>query len=264
MSFKDILGHDNTINILQNELQNNTVKHSYIFYGIKGIGKKFTAIQFAKTLFCENKINSIDACDECDSCIKIDNQLFPDVTIVDFNFQLMLEEKDITDTEKEKKVSKVIKIETIREVQRLANLTSYSGKQKVFIIDSAETMQRHAANSLLKTLEEPPKNCIFILISVGLGMLPKTILSRCELINFLPLNETILKKIVTEKTDVIYRNSFGSIENISYLEKIVDNFDITDLKKMSYQNIKSLSDELSKNKELTKFFLFYLILLQKF
>ncbi len=251
MSLKNVLGHNNAIKILKNEIKTNSVKHSYIFHGIKGVGKKFTAIQFAKVLFCQNR-QKLDCCDKCNSCTKIDKQTYPDVTIVDFNFQANFLEEKIEQ-------QKVIKIDVIREVQRLASLTSYSGIQKVFIIDSAETMQRHAANSLLKILEEPPKNCIFILISTGLGMLPKTILSRCELIKFLPLNIQQLKSIAADKLDVIYENSFGSIENISYLEKIIANFEINNLKNISYQQIQTLSDELSKDKELTKFFMFYLI-----
>lgn len=250
MSFKDILGHNQALTILQNEIVSNTIKNSYIFYGIKGIGKKFAAIQFAKILFCENPKNT-DCCDDCEYCKKIDDGVFPDVLIVDFNFQAKLLEEKI-------ETQKNIKIETIREVHRLATLSPYYGKKKVFIIDNAETMQRHAANSLLKILEEPPQNCIFILISSSLGVLLKTIISRCELIKFSPLTEENLKKIVPQKQQIV-ENSFGSLENIQYLEKILNEFNFEKLRNLTIQEIQNISENISDKKDLVKFFLFYLI-----
>ncbi|MEN3014378.1 MAG: AAA family ATPase [Endomicrobiia bacterium] len=207
MSLKDVLGQSKAVEILVNEIKTGNVKHSYIFYGIKGIGKKFTALQFAKSLLCKNKEEFL-SCDVCDICKKIDNNIHPDVILVDLEFQWrILEKKDTT----------TISIDTIRYIKQLSGLSSYEGNNKIFIIDQAETLQKEAANSLLKLLEEPPKNCIFILIVSMLGVLPKTIISRCELIKFLPLKNEILKKILNNHS---LKSVFGSAQEINFVDKI--------------------------------------------
>jgi DNA polymerase III delta' subunit len=209
MSLKHVLGQQQAVNILLNEIQNNRVKHSYIFYGVNGVGKKCTAIQFSKSLICQNK-NDGYSCDVCDDCIKISENIHPDVILVDFDFQQKLLQKP------QKSVS--ISIDTIRYVKQFCGLTRYSGGYKVVIIDHAETLQRDAANSLLKLLEEPPENCVIILITTSLGLLPKTVISRCELIRFCPLNKDILSQILSIKTN--FSPIVGSVEEYKYVEQL--------------------------------------------
>ncbi len=240
MSLKNVFGQQQAVGLLINEIKTGNVKHSYIFYGIKGIGKKFTAIQFAKTLLCEN-LDSVYSCDECTNCRKIEDNAHPDVFIVDTEYQERLLDK----IDKQKN----IKIDTIRYIKEQASLSPYLGKYKIFIIDQIETLQKEAANSLLKLLEEPPKNCIIILVTALLGVLPKTIISRCELIKFLPLSKDIIKNLVSYDIEIPC-NSMEEIFYLKQLSKFLDNLE----KDLTLEETQKIADELKKDKELAKNF----------
>lgn len=244
MSLKDVLGQNKAVEILLNEIRNGSVKHSYIFCGIKGVGKKFTAIQFAKSLICKNTKDGF-SCDACESCNKIEEKLHPDVVLVDFNYQQQLLDK---------KEATSISIDTIRHIKQLSMLSSYEGGYKVFIIDQAETLQREAANSLLKILEEPPERCVFVLVVSMLGVLPKTIISRCELIKFLPLNNNVLRQVLSKNELRSVKSVFGSVEEINFIEKLEENFRFN-----SIAEIQQVIDNLPQDKEFIKYFFFRLV-----
>lgn len=244
MSLKNVLGQQHAVNILLNEIQNNTVKHSYIFYGVKGIGKKYTAVEFAKSLLCQNKTGGY-SCDNCDDCIKISENTHPDVVLVDFDFQQQLLQKQ------QKSVS--ISIDTIRYIKQFCSLTRYSGVYKIVIIDHAETLQKDAANSLLKLLEEPPENCVVILITTSLGLLPKTIVSRCEQIKFFPLSKDVLSQILTFSK--ISSAILGSVEEYKYIDQLENNVDINF---SSLTEIQSYGEKIVQDKEFTEYFLIWL------
>lgn len=242
MSLKDILGQQQAVNLLINEIKTGNIKHSYIFYGIKGVGKKFTAIQFAKTLLCEDPQNNIYSCDKCTHCEKIENRMHPDVVIIDSEYQ----EKLLGKIDKQKN----IKIDTIRYIKEQAGLSPYLDKYKIFIIDQAETLQKEAANSLLKLLEEPPENCIVIIVTAMLGVLPKTIISRCELVKFLPFSKDVIRDLFSDDREFI----FNSTEDIVYSQKL-SNF-LNNIENLNLYEIQNIADELKKDKELAKNFLY--------
>jgi DNA polymerase III delta' subunit len=241
MSLKNILGQKQAVKILLNEIRTNNVKHSYVFYGVKGVGKKFTAIEFAKSLLCD-KPNDGYSCDICSHCEKISNNSHPDVVVVDTDYQ----ERLLGKMDKQKN----IKIDTIRYIKEQAFLSPYFGKYKVFVIDQAETLQKEAANSLLKLLEEPPKNCVIILITASLGVLPKTVVSRCELIKFLPFTKEVLKNFFKDETNEVV---FSSMEDIFYAKKVADLE--MNLKNLSIYEIQNVAEELKKDKDLAKYFI---------
>ncbi len=248
MSLKDVFGQEKAVEILLNEIKTNNVKHSYIFFGVNGVGKKFTAIQFAKSLLCEQSKGSL-SCDSCETCLKIDEGTHPDVIVVDYDFQKQV----LLKTEK----SNTISIETIRYLKQFFSLTTYLGKYKIAIIDSAETLQKDAANSLLKLLEEPADNCIIILITTSLGVLPKTILSRCEQIKFMPLNREVLYNFAKIKSDVSL--IVGSMKELEFYETVKKmGFDISS---MSIYEIQSFVEQITQdnNKEFIKYFFVWLI-----
>ncbi|MEK6653183.1 MAG: DNA polymerase III subunit delta', partial [Nitrospirota bacterium] len=145
MALKDIIGQEKAINILLGTLSQNRIPSSYLFAGESGIGKKFTAVNFAKTLNCLNSQPS-DCCDECPSCKKIDSQTHPD-------FMMVTPEKS------------EIRVEEVRAIEEALSFAPYEGKRKVVIVDEAEAMNASAANAFLKTLEEPPPQSIIILIA---------------------------------------------------------------------------------------------------
>ena len=190
MAFDRILGQEQPKKILKNALQNSSVAHAYLFHGQESIGKKQIAIELAKSLNCASPIKG-DACDECISCRKIENRIHPDF--------FFIEPIKNTPTAREA----VIKIEAIRELQRKLAFHPYEGKVKAAIIDNADLMNLQAANSFLKTLEEPPSATILILISSNPFKLLPTLISRCQTIQFQPLTqeniEKILKEIMTEQ-----------------------------------------------------------------
>ena len=200
MALKDIIGQERAIEILRGCIKRNRVAHAYIFAGDEGIGKKLTAINFAKALNCQNNpspiplpqgegargrvknvfSDDIDCCDGCSSCIKINKSIHPDF------FFIAHENGEI-------------KVDVIRELQESISYKAFESPWKIVIIDGAETLNQSAANAFLKTLEEPPEQTILILISSMLGLIPKTILSRCQRVNFSPLPFDKIGKLLENK-----------------------------------------------------------------
>ena len=185
MAFDRILGQEQPKKILKNALQSSNVAHAYLFHGQESIGKKQIAIELAKSLNCASPIKG-DACDECTSCRKIENRTHPDFFFVE----------PIKNTLTAREA--VIKIEAIRELQRKLAFHPYEGKVKAVIIDNADLMNLQAANSFLKTLEEPPSATILILISSNPFKLLPTLISRCQTIQFQPLTHKNIEKILKE------------------------------------------------------------------
>ncbi len=181
MSFHDIIGHRRPIQILKNAVERGKIPSSYLFSGIEGIGKKYSAITLAKTLNCNNK-NS-DCCDQCLSCKKIDHHKHPDIRVTE-------------------PVQNTIKIDQIRSIKQDFSFRPFEGNKKVLIIDEAEKMNHHAANSLLKTLEEPPLDTLIVLITSHIHLLLPTIISRCQRVNFNPLSSDSIFKILKNNSNI--------------------------------------------------------------
>jgi DNA polymerase-3 subunit delta' len=211
----NVIGQKKAVNILLRTLQRERIPSSYLFAGESGIGKKFTAVNLAKVLNCLNPPSAlfdkggiggfvaestpsltlprqegghgIDCCDECSSCKKIDAGVHPDV--------LFIEPK-----------SGQIRIEEIRAIDDTLSLKSFEGRWRIVIVDEAHMMNSYAANAFLKTLEEPPKESLIILISSNADRLPDTIRSRCSRLNFTPLNneacEKVIRKVRSQKSGV--------------------------------------------------------------
>jgi DNA polymerase-3 subunit delta' len=180
MSFKDILGHQRPITLLQRAIRNEKVVNSYLFLGNEGIGKKFVALQFAKALNClEGGTERGDACDHCVSCRKIDHALHPDILLIEPEGQN-------------------IKVDQVRQMQRELAYKPYEGKYRVCILTAADRMAPHIPNTLLKTLEEPPLHTVIILLANNSKFILPTILSRCQLIRFNPLPIPLVSKWLME------------------------------------------------------------------
>jgi DNA polymerase-3 subunit delta' len=175
MRFSDCLGHERTLNIIRANLENNRFSGAYIFSGPEGIGKKMVAKIIAQELNCLDESNR--PCENCSSCLKIQKEQHPDLHLI------------------QNKESQ-IKIEDIREILRQANFRPYEGRSKIFIIDNAHKLNSEAANSLLKVLEEPPKDVLIILITHKPQNIIKTVLSRCRVIKFSPLIRARLETVL--------------------------------------------------------------------
>ncbi|WP_153232763.1 DNA polymerase III subunit delta' [Glaciimonas soli] len=163
--------------------------HAILFHGSEGIGKTAFAEQFAQSLFCENQQIDGHACGVCASCGWFVQYNHPDYRRVRPE---ILEDEDAAEGDGaedggEKKAakatkapSKEIKIDQIRALAGFMNVSTHRQGQRVVLLYPAEALNTAAANALLKTLEEPPENTVFLLISNSLDQLLPTILSRCR------------------------------------------------------------------------------------
>jgi DNA polymerase-3 subunit delta' len=184
MALDNILGQDRPKKILDKALRSGRIPNSYLFHGQESVGKKFTAIEVCKALNCET-LSPVDSCDKCPSCLKIEKRIHPDLFI--------LEPKKSSPTAREA----VLKIDEIRELQKKLLYLPYEGNTKVAIINDAECMNPQAANSFLKTLEEPPTKTLIILIASNPYQLLPTVVSRCQGIRFYPLPSEAIKTIIS-------------------------------------------------------------------
>ncbi len=197
MSFKDVRGQEEQITLLRNAIEKDRLAHAYLFFGMKGVGKRTTAEVFAKALNCTE--GRLDACDRCISCLKIEKRNHPDVVVL-------------------KAAGQFIRIQEIREVRNQMRFRPFEGRKRVFVLVDAETMNIAAANALLKTLEEPSPSNILILLSSRPHRLPATIVSRCQKVRFRPLAREGVAGYLREKmglgeeeADLLAASAGGSI-----------------------------------------------------
>ena len=156
--FEEIVGQAHVVTALVNALDAKRLHHAYLFTGTRGTGKTTLARILAKAINCETGITS-KPCGKCRPCTEIDSGRFVDLLEVDA----------ATNT----------KVDEMRELLDTAQYMPVAGRFKVYIIDEVHMLSRHAFNSMLKTLEEPPEHVKFILATTDPQRLPVTVLSRC-------------------------------------------------------------------------------------
>src|SRR5262249_57738510 len=164
MSFAKLVGNQRNKGILQRLLKNGRINSTLIFAGRGGGGKRQFALAFAKAANCQKApagAYATDGCDECSVCRRIDAGGYGDVTVVRPDGQF-------------------IKIAQTREMAEEVYFRPREGRQRFFIIDEADRLREEAANSLLKTLEEPPSTSTIILLTARPDALLSTIRSRAQ------------------------------------------------------------------------------------
>ena len=206
--FEKIIGQNKAVNILRNAIVSDKVAQAYIFHGANGVGKLLTAFSFAKALNCLSDNMENKPCGVCNSCLKIDQFNHPDIHFIfpipnyDMDENGVIKSKSefeqyrkyidtkISTPWQDHSFDKVtaIRIEQIRALQRDVVMSRVEGKKKVFIFENFDTLTISAANSFLKTLEEPPADTHFILTVENLSKLMPTILSRCVAVEFYPIS----------------------------------------------------------------------------
>ncbi|MBL8510364.1 MAG: DNA polymerase III subunit delta', partial [Betaproteobacteria bacterium] len=156
--------------------------HAMLIDGRQGVGKLEFAQAVAQSLLCEARQGDV-ACNTCSACGWFREGNHPDFRVL-MPESLSLEEEDIEaideSTTKEKKKSREIKIEQIRDIADFMTLTTHREGFRVLLIHPAEAMNPAAANALLKTLEEPPAGSVILLVTEQPGRLLATIRSRCQ------------------------------------------------------------------------------------
>ena len=169
--------------LLRNMLRRNRVPNGLLFWGPGGVGKRLTAIEMAKAINCTH--GEADACDACLSCRKVTSGNHPDVMVV-------------TPVKK----SRIIDVDTINAVNDLAMLRPFESKWRVFILQEADRMGIPAQNHFLKTLEEPPGNSLFMLLTEYPGLLLPTIRSRCQRVRFGVLRPATVTDLLLRERDL--------------------------------------------------------------
>ena len=202
LSWENLIGHATTAAYLKKNIAEEKFPHAVIFSGAAGVGKRLAAEICAAALLCDNPVDG-SPCGVCESCHLVAAKSHPDFYIV---------EPEAT------KTTRNIKIGQIRAMQTEASLRPLNSSRRVVILDGAELMNNAAANCLLKTIEEPPSQTIFILLTASRSSLLMTIRSRCMTINFDKLTaEQIRDALITrgvevaeaERLSVIADGSFG-------------------------------------------------------
>jgi DNA polymerase-3 subunit gamma/tau len=197
-TFGDVVGQEHITITLKNQIIKERVAHAYLFCGTRGTGKTSTAKLFAKALNCKD-LRQGEPCNECDMCKKINSGLAIDVTELD--------------------AASNNGVDNIRDIIDDVQYPPQEAKFKVYIMDEVHMLSAGAVNAFLKTLEEPPKNVVFILATTDPQKLPITILSRCQRFDFKRIkNEDIfgrLRKIVQQQGVYADDNSLNLIARIS-------------------------------------------------
>lgn len=163
MVFDDVVGQTHITKTLKNQIMSDTVGHAYLFCGTRGTGKTTCAKILSRAVNCRNPHNG-NPCNECDVCRGIIDGSVMDVTEID--------------------AASNNGVENIRELRDDVNFVASMAKYRVYIIDEVHMLSNSAFNALLKTLEEPPENVIFILATTESHKVPQTILSRCQRFDF--------------------------------------------------------------------------------
>lgn len=197
--FEKILGNANAKNILKRLLEKNRVPHSFLFSGLEGIGKKQFAIEIAKSLVCSNTISS-SACGTCKDCGRASNFSYPKSDDRDSHKKIIYSEH--TDVGIVIPYRNNILVDAIRDLENAANFRPYEANARIFIVDDADGLNDSAANALLKTLEEPSETTYLFLVTSRPSTLLPTIHSRCQRINFAPVETNEIEKFILEKENI--------------------------------------------------------------
>lgn len=211
-AIEQIVGQEHIKKALANAIQMDRISHAYLFTGPRGTGKTSTARIFAKSLNCE-KGPSISPCNECENCKNITNSIPIDVIEIDAASNRSVNDAD--------------------EIIQKVALAPVQSRYKIYIIDEVHMLTNQAFNALLKTLEEPPKNVIFILATTEVHKVLDTIKSRCQRFDFKRITTDDITKhlryisdsekinITDEALAYIAQNSAGGMrDSIALLDQL--------------------------------------------
>lgn len=166
-NFDEVVGQEYVVRSIRNAVRENKTGHAYLFCGLRGTGKTTMARLLAKAVNCENPESA--PCGHCENCKAAINGTHPD--IVEIN------------------AANETHVEDIRDLIDRSQLAPMMGKYKIYIIDEVHQLSSAASSALLKTLEEPPQNVIFILATTDPQKLLPTIISRCQRFDFTKLKK---------------------------------------------------------------------------
>ena len=244
-TFKDLIGQENIVKALSNAINLNKISHAYLLCGPRGTGKTTTARIIAKSLNCA-KGPTLEPCGECPSCKDITNSTPIDVIEID--------------------AASNRKVEDARNILEKIQFVPVNGRFKFYIIDEVHMLTTEAFNTLLKTLEEPPENVIFILATTEPHKVLDTIISRCQRFDFRRITtEDIVARLqyiceqenISITQDALYtiarssaggmRDSLALLDQISVLDadKEISSDDVNEmLGRLSFETLFDLSNSI--------------------
>ena len=175
--------------ILRRSLDDGRLAHAYLIVGPRQVGKMTLAIDLAMAVSCAEDERP---CGGCTQCSRIARGLHAGVRVV-----------GVEAAESGNARSRVlIGIDQVREVQREASLAPFEGSHRIIIFDGAEQLSEEAANSLLKTLEEPPDNVVMLLLTSSATSLPATIVSRCQPLELRPVSRLTIARELADRYEM--------------------------------------------------------------
>lgn len=184
-------GHDTAVQTIQRSIAEGRVAHSWLIAGPPRVGKTTLALDLARAVNCVPSGDDIPPCGACGQCRRIASGIHPDIRVVGL------------ETARSGRLRTLISIEQVRDVQRELTLLPYEGASRVVIFESAELFSEEAANSLLKTLEEPPDRVLILLLASDSASVLPTILSRCRQLRLRPLPASVIARFLTERKAVL-------------------------------------------------------------
>ena len=197
LTFEDMVGQSHVTKILKNQIETGKVSHAYIFSGTRGTGKTTAAKAFARAINCLNPKEG-EPCNECEACKSILEGNTTDVVEMD--------------------AASNNSVDNIRSIRQEVAYSTTGLKYKVYIIDEAHMLSASAFNALLKTLEEPPKNVVFILATTEEHKILPTILSRCIRFEFKKIGkEHIVGRLEKVLRDLEVEYELEALERIAFL-----------------------------------------------
>ncbi len=211
MQLQTVLGHERVFERFRRSLECGRLASTFLFLGPAGVGKRTTALQLAQCLLCESTApDQLAACGTCPGCQQVSAMTHPDLMVI-----TKPEDKSFIPIEL------LIGDREHRMRQGLCHdisLKPFRGGRKIAIIDDADYLNQEGANCLLKTLEEPPARSLIVLIGTSEQRQLPTIRSRCQIVRFAPLSDSIVAQLLTQRGDldvaqieVAVRRSGGSL-----------------------------------------------------
>jgi DNA polymerase-3 subunit gamma/tau len=183
-NLQEIVGQEHIKQALKNAIELGKISHAYLFTGPRGTGKTSTARILAKSLNCQKGITTVP-CEECPSCLDIKNSNPIDVIEID--------------------AASNRSVDDARNILEKVQYVPVNGRFKIYIIDEVHMLTKEAFNTLLKTLEEPPENVIFILATTEIQKVLETIVSRCQRFDFRRISSSDIFKhlqVISEKENI--------------------------------------------------------------
>ena len=185
----NLIGNEWAVDMLKKHITHGTTRHAYLFAGPPGLGRRTLALRFAQALNCQTPIEPGVPCGECRDCKQIAAMQHADLRVIEPTIKDPNNSKELIPA-----ANGEIRIQQIRDLQKIINLKPYQSKYRILIFLRFHQANVEACNALLKTLEEAPSYAVLILTADNPEQLLPTIVSRCEVIRLRPLRVEEVQK----------------------------------------------------------------------